>query len=330
MTNPKSLLIPTESDYIDAHGDTKPEEQFRETWNKLRLEKDANGNYKYPWDFEVVQGFFKQSDDSTDDRVFNYALDHMGRLKSWKEIVSDLEKLNSEAPDNVEYKLLILARHGEGWHNRVVNKHGLEAWDNKYHALTTDGEITYAPDPELTDIGIKQAQENRDLWKKEIELGAPIPSKFFVSPLQRSSNTLVITWQDLKPKDKQPIVVEKIRETIGKNLCDKRSSKTIIDQRFGKYGFKTDGIVEEDIYFGDERESMTHQSMRINEFLQDLFESDCKNGKVDKNLAKENIAISTTSHAGTIRCFINVLNHRKFTISTGGMIPIVCRGTRRQ
>ncbi|EGW30933.1 uncharacterized protein SPAPADRAFT_56876 [Spathaspora passalidarum NRRL Y-27907] len=325
----QSLLIPTQDDYDDAHGNVEDEVKYHDQYKTARNDKDENGNWIYPWSFEVVPGFFKQCDPKTDDLKFNYSFENMGRLKPWDEMISELQALNENANDNEVYKLVFLARHGQGYHNVIVQKYGVAAWNEKYHAMTTDGELTWAPDPQLTETGIKQAQENNQLWKQEIRLGAPIPSKFFVSPMQRSSNTCVITWDDIKPKEQRPVVKEKLRETCGKNLCDKRSSKSVIDERFGKYGFDTHEIVEEDIYYTEDRETMVHHSFRVNQFLQELFEQDWENGSVDKTKAIENTFISTTSHAGTIRCFITVLKHRNFTISTGGMIPIVIKATRR-
>lgn len=326
-----SLLIPTENDYLDAHAGVEQQQQYKHLWEtELKNKRNPQGQLEFPWDFKVVQGFFKQSESSTDDAVFNYATDHMGRLKPWKEIIHDLTQLNQDAPDNVEYKLLFLARHGNGYHNQVVETYGLDRWNKKLHKLGHIDGIEYAPDPQLTSLGMAQAEENHRLWQQELKLGAPIPAKFFVSPLQRSCNTLQITWHDLKPDTIVPYVDELIRETIGKNLCDKRSPKRVIEQRFPH--FNTDGVVdEEDVAFGDERESMIDQSIRINKFLQNLFELDydSKQGKVDEKLAERDAFIATYSHAGTIRCFINVLGHRNFTISTGGMIPIVVKGTRR-
>ncbi|KAI5968665.1 PMU1 [Candida margitis] len=326
-----SLLIPTENDYLDAHAGASQQEQYKQLWHtELKTKRDSKGQLEFPWEFQVVQGFFKQSDSKTDDKVFNYATDHMGRLKPWKVIIDDLLQLNQEAPDNVEYKLLFLARHGNGYHNQIVETYGLDRWNKELHKLGKFGDIEYGPDPQLTPLGMAQAEENHRLWQQELQEGAPIPSKFYVSPLQRSCNTLQITWADLKPKSIVPQVDELIRETCGRNLCDKRSPKRVIQQRFPD--FNTDGVVDEEdvLYHDDERETMINQSIRINKFLQKLFDLDydAKNGKVDKKLAEEDTFIATYSHAGTIRCFINVLGHRNFTISTGGMIPVVIKGTR--
>ncbi|KAG2736952.1 hypothetical protein G9P44_001042 [Scheffersomyces stipitis] len=327
-----SLLIPTQNDYEDAHGELEAEREYYEYFEKVKDQKDDNGNYIYPWDFEVVEGFFRQSHPETDDSVFNYALEDFGRTKSWPELIADLKQLNEAANDNEIYKLIFFARHGQGYHNVCVNKYGVEEWKRKWHSLKTDGEIVWAPDSNLTDLGIAQAKENKEAWKREIEKGAPIPSKFYVSPLQRSSRTLVHTWDDIKPRDIKPIVAESIRETLGVNLCDKRSTKTVIEERFGEYGFVLpEDVTEEDTLFqSDYRETMLEQTVRVSKFLHSLFDEDlAAHGGVDRAKSHKHSFVSTTSHAGTIRCFIIALKHRHFTISTGGMIPIVVKATRK-
>lgn len=78
--------------------------------------------------------------------------------------------------------------------------------------------------------------------------------------------------------------VWKIERENWENLSDKRSTRSEIHEKFGDtYGFITDGLEEEDIYFTETRETMPEQSLRLNGYLQDLFEQDCKSGKVDKN-----------------------------------------------
>lgn len=323
-----SLLVPTLNDYEDAHGETAEDELFQSKFTALRATPE--GKRAHPWTFEVVQGFFKQSDPATDDLHFNYVDENAGRLKSWQLIMSELDLLNANAADNELYKLVLFARHGQGYHNVVVEKYGLEEWERKWRSLTTDGEFIYAPDPELTKVGIAQAKENNELWKQEVALGAPIPAKFYVSPMQRSSQTLVITWDDIKPRELHPIVREDIRERIGVNLCDKRSPRAVIEERFSKYGFEiADNVTEQDEQFTDTyREKLHEQAVRADSFLQFLFDEDFKGGKVDKKLAQENKFISTTSHAGMIRSFILALGHRHFTILTGGMIPVVIKAKR--
>lgn len=328
-----SLLIPTITDYDDAHGQTSERANYEEKLSQLSNERDSNDNLLYSWTFETVNGFFKQSEASTDDLRFNYATEDFGRTKPWKEIMEELERLNKEAGENECYKLLFLARHGQGFHNVCVEKYGMSEWHRKWHAMSTDGEIVWAPDAVLTELGVNQAKENNQAWKDQIAQGAPIPAKFYVSPLQRSSYTLAYTWNDIKPQETRPLVTESIRETIGINLCDKRSSKSIIRKRFEKYGFIIEDLLteEDELFERDTREQLHEQAIRVNGFLQGLFNEDCdpETKITNKKLKLQNSVISTTSHAGTIRAFIMVLGHRNFTISTGGMIPIVVKGTRK-
>lgn len=324
-----SLLISNECDYIDAHGNQEQLELYRQFRDKSR--SDPELSKQYPWSFEVVDGFFQQSDETTEDRTFSYVDNNFGRLKSWQEISESLATLNASAAANESYKLIFCARHGQGYHNYVVEKYGLDQWNTKWHSLTTDGEVTFGPDSTLTETGINQAKENREAWKKELALGAPVPDSFYVSPLQRSCWTLHYTWDGLRPEGKQPVVTEIIRETLGVNMCDKRSPKLVIESRFDKHGFKVeDGFSEEDkLWLPDYRETFYEQGIRVDNFLQKIFDREWD--EESKLVARDDhhTVVSTTTHAGTIRAFITVLGHRPFTISTGGMIPIVVKATRK-
>lgn len=324
-----SLLIPTIDDYTDAHGHPELTFAYQQVYDSIKDTK-IDGKYKYPWEFEVVEGMFKQSDPATDDLKFNYTLEDFGVISDWQDICQKLKNLNDNCKSNEMYKLIFFARHGQGFHNVIVEKYGMEEWHRKWHCMETDGEIIFGPDPTLTTLGIKQAMENNAAWKQQLAKGAPLPSKFYVSPLQRSCKTLQLTWDGGIPQSIRPQIVESLRETIGINMCDKRSTKTVIKERFADFEIE-DSMSEEDTLFTTTyRETLPEHSLRVNEFLQKLFDEDINSeNQVDKNLAKDHEIIFTTSHAGTIRAFITVLNHRKFTISTGGMIPIVVKGTRK-
>lgn len=308
-----SLLIPTDNDYTDAHGDAALEEEY------YRLAEKEEG---LDWDFEVVPGFFRQDDDETDDLNFNYIHD-FGKKREWAEIYTILTELNTNAGPDECYKIIFCARHGQGYHNEMVNKVGIEEWHKKWHRLETDGEIVYAPDPQLTPLGEQQAAENHEAWLREIDLGAPIPHRFIVSPLQRLCRTLQITWNGLRPRTTPVEVDELIRETIGLNLCDKRSPRSVIASRFPDFVLDLNVLEQDELYREDYRESLPEQCIRVNRFLQKLFNADGPGDKV------VNQVVSTTSHAGTIRAFITVTHHRRFTISTGGMIPIFIKATKK-
>lgn len=305
-----SLLIPTASDWRDAHANEDADEAYR-------LERSEYPVAEFPWRLEPLSGFFKQLDPTVDDMAFNYALEDFGIAKPWPEIVAELTRLNASAPPNVKYKLLFLARHGQGVHNTVVAKYSSEEWHSKWKYVGTDGELVWGPDPDLTQLGVAQAKENNQLWKRQLELGAPKPTRFYVSPLQRSINTLEITWDGIDIPT--PEVLDLIRETIGIHLCHKRPTKSEISAQHPQLAFEP-GFPERDIPYEETykhaREQFWEQFLRADRFLQRVFENDDE-------------VVDVTCHAGMIRAFITVLGHRKFTISTGGQIPVIVKGERR-
>ncbi|CAH6723158.1 probable phosphoglycerate mutase Pmu1p [[Candida] jaroonii] len=287
------------------------------------LENDSRDNYKsllkeytskLPsyWTFEIVSGFFKQADETTDVLKFNY-LENFGRSTTWEELFDQLSTLNEQANENECYKVLFLARHGQGYHNVANSKYGQKAWDEKWSMVDTDGEITWGPDPKLTELGINQAIENGKAWEKQLRNGCEIPTKWFTSPMSRSIDTMVHTWEKIVDlKEKKPLIMEDLRETLGVP-SDKRSSKKELE----KYGFEFhEDFRNEDNSHLQEYESIEHHSIRINRAYQYIFDN------------YDDQVISITSHSGSIRSQLLVLGHREFAIGTGGMIPVFVKATR--
>lgn len=75
-----SLLIPTPRDRHDAHGDLEEDNAY---YNLLTKEQNSTNN-RYIWKFEPVKGFFKQTDEQTDDMAFRYTEQKLGRLDDWE------------------------------------------------------------------------------------------------------------------------------------------------------------------------------------------------------------------------------------------------------
>lgn len=276
------------------------------------------------WKFEIVPDMFKQSLAETNEYEFDYLKQDFGVVKSWDHVFSKLDLLNQESAqdDDVQYKVFFLARHGQGYHNLANSKYGQKAWDEKWSHMTGDGEMVWAPDPDLTEEGINQAKSNSTAWGQQLEKGVRLPTKWFASPFSRSIDTLILTWDKyIDLKKVQPLIKEDIRETMGVHLCDKRSSRSIIASKYEPKGFVIEpGFAEEDIYFKDDyREPIEQHSIRINRSFQYMF-NNCPNDSV----------INITSHSGSIRSQLLVLNHRPFAIGTGGMIPVFVKATRHR
>jgi len=71
----------------------------------------------------------------------------------------------------------------------------------------------WGPDPQLTPLGIRQAQTINEAWKKEIQSAVPLPQSLYSSPLSRAASTLEITWEDILIENGEviPLVIEHLR-----------------------------------------------------------------------------------------------------------------------
>lgn len=110
------------------------------------------------------------------------------------------------------YKLILIARHGQGYHNVAESLYGTAAWNcpsltpslpspkpdgrvaGYWSELNTDGNITWGPDSRLTPLGISQAQNVNKALKREREEGFEMPGSYYSSPLSRSASTFSISW----------------------------------------------------------------------------------------------------------------------------------------
>lgn len=286
---------------------------------KNALAEDGSWNH---WSFEVVDGFFKQLLPETDETTFDYFKENFGRLKLWEQTFKELDELNENSDDSTVYKLFFLGRHGQGYHNLANLKYGEKDWNEHWLRVCGDGEITWAPDPELTDLGNAQAKDNHKQISIELKDNLRLPSKWYSSPFRRSVDTLIGTWEGhVDLKEVSPLIKEDFRETIGIHICDKRSPRSVIEEKYADKGFRIEkGFEEEDIYFkNDYREKVWEQALRMNRLFNYIFDN------TDK---KKDSFVSITSHSGSIRTQLMVLGHRPFAIGTGGMIPVMVKATR--
>lgn len=264
------------------------------------------------WSFEVVPHVFRQSSQDTDDTSFDYLREDFGIEMPWPQVQAKLDHLNAQLGPDEQYKIVFMARHGQGFHNVAHDKYGDDAWNEHWSKLNGDGTMVWGPDPDLTTVGKAQAVANHDEWRRQLRAGAPRPTRLYLSPLSRSLDTHFLTWGSAE----RPLVMENLRETYGVHTCDKRAPARVLRQKYAA-DFE-DGFAEEDPWYrDDERELVAHHAMRINQLFQDIF-----------NAAPQHAVISTTTHSGSIRAALLVLGHRPFTVATGGMIPVFVRACR--
>lgn len=272
----------------------------------------ASNHYKYE---SVGQGFFAQDDPKTSLRNFKYLESDFGLLKpSWQEFKEDIEELNKNADEDTRYKVLFLARHGQGEHNALILKHG-------------DG-VDLKRDPELTELGIQQAKNNNIGWKEQIAKGIPLPQALYVSPFTRCLDTMYYTWDgillnvDNSPVE-PPLMMEDLREDIDYHTCNQRNTKSYYKKRFPEVLIENNFTEEDELWSGDDIESLAEHNVRTRRFLDKLFDWDW-------NSSDPHTYVSVTSHYGTVESFLSTIGHVLFPVGTGDMVPVLVRATRKQ
>ncbi|RDB24444.1 hypothetical protein Hypma_008411 [Hypsizygus marmoreus] len=270
------------------------------------------------WAYETNPGFFAQ--DNTTATGIPAIPPSFGLLDSapdrWTNFFARIESLNHRSDRHTFYKVFLLGRHGEGFHNVAEAKYGTAAWDDYWSKLNGDGEITWGPDAELTSKGKDQALAATAAWRTELAAGIPLPGRFYTSPLTRSLDTCKITFERIlaeRHRHVKPVVVENCREEIGVHTCDKRRTKTYIKTTFSEFIVER-GFSEDDLLWDpDIRETKAHVAERAKDVFDMIFKND------------EEIFISITGHGGIINGFLATVGRPTYGLPTGGILPIVVK-----
>ncbi|EJT52925.1 phosphoglycerate mutase family protein [Trichosporon asahii var. asahii CBS 2479] len=269
-----------------------------------------------PSNVTVITGLFRQDDPDLDPEGYDMLKDSFGLLDKspdrWKKFTRHIKKLNEEADDQTTYKVVFIARHGEGYHNVAESVYGTPAWNCYWSLQYTDGNMTWGPDPLLTPLGESQAKSANQGWKEQVKDGVPLPQTFYSSPMRRSASTLEITWRDIAlDKGVRPVIKEMWRETIGLHTCDERSNKSLIAKTYPGFDFEPSFTEHDPLWDPEFEETQTQLAVRARLALNEIFATD------------PSTFVSITAHSGVINAFFLAIGHRKFQVQTGGFVPVV-------
>ncbi|KAI0105250.1 phosphoglycerate mutase-like protein [Nemania sp. FL0031] len=293
--------------------------------------------YKSTINYTTISGFFLQDDVATDPKTFDYttvnyglinrtyptdrAFDRYGKKTQWERFEYYVNTLNRNADKDTQYKVLFMARHGEGYHNAAESYYGTPAWNCYWGPLDGNGTVVWR-DAKLTEAGLAQCTKAHNFWKNALAVEKiPAPQTYYSSPLVRSATTANLTFGSLplpKTRPFKPTVKELLREGISIRSCDERSSKTALKALLPAFRFE-DGFTEMDeLWRGadDEGETSDAQRRRTKIVFDDIFTHD------------DSTWISLTTHSGQISVSLSVLGHRAFSLSTGQAIPVLVKAQK--
>ncbi|KAI2629238.1 phosphoglycerate mutase-like protein [Hypomontagnella submonticulosa] len=257
-----------------------------------------------------------------------------GRAQQWTRFAKYLDYLNEKhASEGISYKLMYVIRHGRGFHNvkmdevkRAEADGTIETvdgkplnWKNYWAHMDGDGQVVWA-DSHLVDEGIAQAQKLAKLWLDEAEKDAlPLPGTIYTSPLARCLQTTQLAYTPVLAqhgKALRPIIKETLRERITDHTCDRRSSRSWIEQNYPNY------IIEEGFTESDESwdpnsfETLEEHIARIQQLLDDIFTNDTSP------------IISLTTHSYAMTAILALLGYDKFMVNEGTLVPILVKAKK--
>lgn len=283
---------------------------------KSALALEARDDQDVPGAYLVVEKFFQQDNKDTDADSFDFMAAKFGLDDgvTWNSISEEIEKLNDES-DESKYKLFFLARHGEGYHNVIPSEYPEKDWVCHWQTVAGNGKVTWE-DALLTPKGERQTDKLATFWKGEINGGAPLPQSFYVSPLRRTLQTFNRTWNEIIDiYTTRPLIKEFAREQYGIATESKRHPASYIKEKYPFGDFESGFSEDDDLWVPDKEESKEHMDYRAQVLLNDIFVND------------PNTVISITTHSGTIKSILKVINHRKWPMTTGEVIPVVIKAS---
>ena len=197
-------------------------------------------------------------------------------------------------------------------------------------------------DPCLTATGEEQARRARDAWENELsrDVPVPMPQRFYCSPLTRAIRTLNLTFENLLPEPLRPIILEvallmlrcysantfstqNCREEYGEHTCDKRRTKSELQDEFPNVVFE-EGFEEEEVLWTPIHESKASVERRAKLVLDRVFQNDhdvtCAfdpHLSNNQNFSRD-LDISITAHSGWINAFLRVVGRDNYALPTGG------------
>ncbi|KAI9162911.1 putative phosphoglycerate mutase [Paramyrothecium foliicola] len=285
--------------------------------------------------FTTVTGYFLQDETTTEPSGFDYAnwnfgllnrtyatdasFDPEGTKTQWQRFERWVDYLNGHCRNDgsFRYKVLVMGRHGEGWHNAAESFYGTPAW-NCFWAEQTGNGTAHWDDPHLTPAGYREAYKANHYFRQRFEEhGMPYFDSYYSSPLTRCTVTADVTFGNLSlPADRPfaPIVKEGFREGMTVHTCNHRSNATYIQATVPEVVFEEGFTEHDELWRADMNESEEAMKARSKKVLDDVFATD-----------DAATWVSVTAHSGVITKLLEQLGHRAFRLSTGQIIPVLVK-----
>ena len=199
----------------------------------------------------------------------------------------------------------------------IFTNYGQGYWSH----LDGDGKIVWA-DSQLNTEGITQAEELGRFWSNAISNErVALPGTLYTSPLARCLKTTRLAFEKtLEEQGVQfrPIVKESLRELITDHTCDRRSSRSWIQENYPDYLIEPNFSEKDHLWTGGRWETRDEHTTRKQSVLEDIFSTD------------ENAFIGLTVHSYAISAILRVVGLPEFRVREGSSIAIFVKGEKKR
>lgn len=170
------------------------------------------------------------------------------------------------------------------------------------------------------DAGIAQAKELAQFWVDAAgNDGMPVPQSLYTSPLARCLETTRLAYTpvlEAQGRELRPVVKEALREYLTVHTCDRRSSRSWIQEHYPRYIIE-DGFAEDDPVWDPEvPETMEHHVERKHALLEDIFDHD------------QAQFVSLTTHSYAVSAILKAVGAPLFRVSECSMVPLFIKAEK--
>lgn len=190
---------------------------------------------------------------------------------------------------------------------------------NDWSHLDGDGQIVWA-DAQLNGDGIKQAETLGQFWSDAVSNEMiPLHGPIYTSPLARCLETTRLVFAKIFEERRaqfRPIVKELLREMLTDHTCDRRSTRSWIEEKYPNYVIEPGFSEEDKLWTGGRWETMDEHTARKQRVLEDIFSTD------------EHTFVGLTVHSYAISAILRVVGLTEFRVREGSSIALLVRAEK--
>ncbi|CAL9728414.1 probable phosphoglycerate mutase Pmu1p [Monosporozyma unispora] len=267
-------------------------------------------------EIKALPGYFAAFPTSESRDIDATIVNHLDLINhtTWKELYDSIPQDTATH----EYKLLVVARHGQGYHNAAIARYGQDLWMKKWSILNGDEHGEWL-DSKLTPLGQEQVSNagKEVLLPMITDLGF-LPHMFFSSPMRRCLETFIGSWNHVfntypelikGQASLQVKIFENIREVFNTHPCNERVEHSVTINEYQDYktpsGLTIHWEYEDDYPEKDQLWDTEHWETReeIDARIRDGLTSVFYNVNPDDKL------ISITCHSKVIESILRITEH---------------------